>query len=212
MKTTTKIIIGIILGAWILTFIGFGIKVDNQSTNNDDIISIIEQNNNSTLITLKENNTKTIIFDCENPDRSISNKIVIARAIEPSHISLPDVLKDYYQISQSNDTLLLHTASLHDLDYNIRDALNNKTIYINLNNEQTVSINNNANVSISLYNLSLKNLTITQRYSYIKTHLNKCDIKHLTLNGATADIFDSNIKNYSFPQKDHWTLFAKDLK
>ncbi len=212
MKTTTKIIIGIILGAWILTFIGFGIKVDNQSTNNDDIISIIEQNNNSTLIPLKENNTKTIIFDCENPDRSISNKIVIARATEPSHISLPDVLKDYYQISQSNDTILLHTPNLHDLDYNIREVLSHKTIHINLNNEQTVSIYNNANLDITLYNLSLKDLTITQRVSYETTHLNKCDIEHLTLNRATADILDSNIKNYSFPQKHHWTLSAKDLK
>lgn len=202
MKTTTKIIIGLIIGAWVFTLIGFGFKVDKYAFTPDLYNSAkIKYSEDSITIPLKRSNSVSIIIDEAPSSQDLTNKIVITQSHDSAaQITIPAMLKDFFNVTQNGDTIRIISSIPDDLNRHNLYMIDDKNIYISLN-DGIKSIHNPSKASITIYNITTPLLSISGdgrgwRPSII---LNKCDIGHLTLTDYKIYLDNSNVKSYSFP-------------
>lgn len=210
MKTTTKIIIGLCVGSWILTIVAFGIKTDRNDLYSDiDSTPKINYSDDSTIIALNDINQLNIIIEDAQYNETANCPIVITHSgNDSSHISMPVMLKDFHKIIQEGDTLRISITNSQDLDYDDYSLLNSKTIYINLRTPLK-SIRNNSDSHVILYCLSGKELTISGDGGHYPTvELNKCTVEKLKLDLADDEInvINSDIKNYTFLNDSNMNL------
>lgn len=211
MKTTTKIIIGLCVGSWILTIVAFGIKTDrNDLYSDNDSTPKINYSDDSTIIALNDINQLNIVIEDAHYNEKANCPIVITHSgNNSSYISMPVMLKDFHKIIQEGDTLRISISNSQDLDYDDYSSLNSKTIYINLATPLK-SIRNNSDSRIILHNLSEKELTISGDGGYgSSVELIKCTIGKLVLDDYEIEIINSDIKSYVFPNDSPLKLSAK---
>lgn len=210
MKTTTKIIIGLCVGSWILTIVAFGIKVDRRNLYDySDSTSKINYSDDSTIIALKDADHFNIIIEDDINDQKVNSPIVISRSNSgSSQISMPVILKDFHKIIQEGNTLRISITNSEDLDYDDRSLLNSKTIYINLSTPLK-SIQKDSDSRIIIYDISTKELNITGDHSYPPVELNRCSIEKLKLDDSEINIINCDIKSYTFANDSTMNLSVR---
>ncbi len=214
MKTTTKIIIGLIIGTWILTLIGFGVKVDKYFFTPDlDSPVKIEYSEDSITIPLKRSNGVSIIVNKAPSSQYLTNKIVITQSCDSAaRITMPAMLKDFLSITQNGDTITILSSIPDDMDYYYRNMIDDKNIYINLNDDLK-SVYNDSRAPITIYKIATPHLSISgdrDRGWHPSITLHKCDIGHLTLTDFKIHLYNSNVKSYTFPTDSILSIEAKN--
>ena len=210
MKTTTKIIIGLCVGSWILTVVAFGIKTDrNDLYSDNDSTPKINYSDDSTIIALEDADHFNIIIEDDLNGQRVNTPIVISRSDSgSSQISMPVMLKDFYKIIQDGDTLRISITNSENLDYSDCSLLNDKNIYINLNSPLK-SIQHDNYSRIIIYDISTKELNITGSSSYPPVELNRCSIEKLKLDDYEINIINCDIKSYTFPNDSTMNLSVR---
>lgn len=210
MKTTTKIILGLCIGSWILTIVAFGIKTDrNDLYSDNDSTPKINYSDDSTIVALKDAEQFNIIIEDDLNSQMVNSPIVISRSDSgPSQISMPVMLKDFHKIIQEGDTLRISITNSEDLDYDDYSLLNSKTIYINLSTPLK-SIQKDSDSRIIIYDISTKELNITGDHSYPPVELNRCSIEKLKLDDSEINIINCDIKSYTFPNDSTMNLSVR---
>lgn len=213
MKTTTKIIIGLIIGAWVFTLVGFGIKVDKYAFTPDiDSPIKIEYSEDSITIPLKRSNGVSIIIDESPSSQEMTGKFIITQSRDSvAQITMPVMLKDFINVIQDGDTIRIISSIPRNLDFHYEEMIRLKNIYINLN-DGIKAVSNKSNAAITIYKIETPHLSISGgRGWHSSVTLNKCDIGHLTLTDYKIRLDNSNVKSYSFPTDSILSIEAMNL-